>query len=129
MTFKLAPSPHNHIKRDTAAVMQLVCYALIPGIAVHWWVFGSGILIQLVLAVVTALVTEMLCMHARRRSAKFALSDYTAVVTGVLLALSIPSLAPWWIIVIGTIFSIAIAKHIYGGIGQNLFNPAMTGYV
>lgn len=129
MTFKLAPSPHGHSQRTTSQVMRLVCYATIPGIAVHLMYFGWGILFQLVLAIATALLTEALCLQARHRASKPILKDNTALLTAVLLALSIPSLAPWWIIVIGTFFAIAIVKQVYGGVGQNIFNPAMAGYV
>lgn len=129
MTYLLAPSPHAKQPRSTAQVMRIVLYALVPGTLVHYWVFGPGIWFQLLLAIGTALITEALIMHARHRSSRNALKDYTAVVTAVLLALSVPALAPWWIVVIATIAAIGIAKHIYGGVGQNLFNPAMVGYV
>jgi len=129
MTFKLAPSPHTHQQRRTSDVMRLVSLALIPGILTHALVFGYGIFIQIVLALTTAYFVELLCVHARHRSARVALHDNTALVTAILLALSIPALAPWWVIVIGTAFAIAIAKHLYGGVGHNVFNPAMVGYV
>lgn len=129
MTFRIAPAPHTQPARTTGQVMRLVCYALIPGALAHYFIFGPGIIIQLLLAIITAVVTEFLFTQARRRTGHNTLADYSAVVTAVLLALSIPSLAPWWIIVIGTVFAIGIVKHLYGGIGQNIFNPAMAGYV
>lgn len=91
--------------------------------------FGVGVYIQLILAVTTAWVAEGLAMWLRGRSLSHAWQDHTAIVTAVLLAISIPALAPWWIIVIGTAFAIIVVKHVYGGVGQNLFNPAMAGYV
>jgi len=129
MNINIAPAPHTKPQRSTAQVMRLVCYALIPGIFVHWFFFGTGIFIQMMLAVATAVITEFLFSHARHRSSRLVIKDFSAVLTALLLALSIPSLAPWWIIVIGTFFAVGIVKQLYGGIGQNIFNPAMAGYV
>ena len=129
MQFSLSSSPHNRVRRDTASVMRAVCYACIPGIMAQLWFFGWGVLIQLILAIATAVVTEAGIMKLRKRTAKHVLSDYSAVLTALLLAVSIPPLAPWWLIVIGTFFSIAIVKQLYGGLGFNMFNPAMGGYV
>lgn len=108
--------------------MLKVLLALIPGIIVYAWLFGAGILITLTLATLTALLTEAAMLKLRRRPIKPFLSDYSAVITAWLLALSIPPLAPWWVIVIGVAFSIIIAKQLYGGLGYNPFNPAMIGY-
>ena len=129
MTFRVAAAPHGHSQQNTADMMRWVCYALIPGVLVQSYFFGAGVYFQLFLAIVTAYAAESLCMLARNRNARSALRDNTALVTAVLLAISIPSLAPWWIIMIGTAFSIVVVKQIYGGMGQNLFNPAMAGYV
>lgn len=108
--------------------MRKVLLSLIPGIAVYAWLFGGGILITLALATATALVTEALMLKLRRRPVQPFLSDYSAVITAWLLALAIPPLAPWWLIVVGTAFAIIIAKQLYGGLGYNPFNPAMIGY-
>ncbi|RUO28899.1 electron transport complex subunit RsxD [Aliidiomarina sedimenti] len=129
MSFYIASSPHTRQRRTTARLMQLVIVALIPGILAQWYFFGWGVLLQLLLAITTAYVAESLCLHARERSSLSALRDNTALVTAMLLAVSIPPLAPWWVIVIGVAFSIIVVKHLYGGVGQNLFNPAMAGYV
>ena len=125
----ISSSPHHHIRRDTGQVMRMVCYACVPGILVNIWFFGFGILIQLALAMTTALITEGLILELRKKRTERILKDYSAVLTAVLLAISIPPLAPWWVIVIGTFFSIAIVKQLYGGLGFNMFNPAMAGYV
>ncbi len=108
--------------------MLKVLLALIPGIITYAWIFGGGILVTLTLATATALFTEALMLRLRRRPVKPFLSDYSAVITAWLLALSIPPLAPWWLIVIGVAFAIVIAKQLYGGLGYNPFNPAMIGY-
>lgn len=129
MKFKLASSPHQHAKRNTGQVMRLVLYAMLPGIALQTWFFGWGTLFQILLAITTAVVTEAAILELRKKDFERAIQDYSAVLTGVLLAVSIPSFAPWWIIVIGTFFSVAVVKQLYGGLGFNVFNPAMAGYV
>ena len=129
MKFRLASSPHQHIRRDTGQVMRLVIYALIPGVLLQTWFFGWGTVIQIGLAVVTAVITEAAILEIRKRDFERAIKDYSAVLTAVLLAVSIPPFAPWWIIVIGTFFAIAIVKQLYGGLGFNVFNPAMAAYV
>lgn len=129
MNLNLASSPHQHIRRTTGQVMRLVIYALIPGILLQTWFFGFGTLIQICLATVTAIITEACVLELRKRDFERSLQDYSAVVTAILLAISIPPFAPWWLIVIGTFFAIAIVKQLYGGLGFNLFNPAMAAYV
>lgn len=108
--------------------MLKVLLALLPGIIVYTWLFGGGILITLALATMTALSTEALMLKLRNRPIQPFLSDYSAIITAWLLALAIPPLAPWWLIVVGTAFAIIIAKQLYGGLGYNPFNPAMIGY-
>jgi Na+-translocating ferredoxin:NAD+ oxidoreductase subunit D len=108
--------------------MRLVIYALAPAVAMHVVCFGPGVLIQIVLAVLTALGAEALALHLREKSIKQYLTDGSAVLTAVLLALCLPPLAPWWLVVSGTAFAILLAKHAFGGLGMNPFNPAMVGY-
>ena len=102
--------------------------ALIPGLIIYMYFFGIGILLNIILASITAIIAEYFILKIRKIPTKVFLTDNTALVTAWLLALSIPSIAPWWITVIGTLFAIIIAKHFYGGIGSNIFNPAMIGY-
>ncbi|MBS1219994.1 MAG: Electron transport complex, RnfABCDGE type, subunit, partial [Proteobacteria bacterium] len=122
------PAPFILDRTSVTQVMAWVLAALLPGIAVYVWVFGPGILVTLSLATVTALVAEAAMLKARGYPAKPFLTDLSAIVTAWLLALSLPSLAPWWLIITGTLFAIVVAKHLYGGLGQNIFNPAMVGY-
>lgn len=129
MSFYIASSPHAHQRRTTSDLMRIVALAMIPGIIAQWYFFGWGVMLQIILAVATAYAAEALCLQARERSSIQGLRDNTALVTALLLAVSIPPLAPWWVIVIGVAFSIVVVKHLYGGVGQNLFNPAMAGYV
>ncbi len=108
--------------------MLKVLIALIPGIGVYVYMFGGGILVTLTLATATALLTEASMLKLRRRPIQPFLQDYSAVITAWLLALAIPPLATWWLIVVGTFFAIVFAKQLYGGLGYNPFNPAMIGY-
>jgi len=122
-------SPHIHSDKSVGRVMRQVLYALIPGIFCATWFFGWGIIINIAVASVTALIAEVALLRMRNRPIQPFLSDYSALVTAFLLAICLPSLAPWWMVMIGTAFAIVIAKHLYGGLGNNPFNPAMIGYV
>ncbi|MEW6312849.1 MAG: electron transport complex subunit RsxD [Pseudomonadota bacterium] len=121
-------SPYITKAPGVSTIMLKVLAALIPGIAVYVWYFGPAILISLSLATATALGAEAVMLRLRKVGIKPFLLDGSAVVTAWLIALSIPPLAPWWLPVIATAFAIAVAKHLYGGLGNNLFNPAMVGY-
>ncbi|MEE8059081.1 MAG: electron transport complex subunit RsxD [Pseudomonadales bacterium] len=122
-------SPHTTGPLNTARVMQLVLLATIPGILALSWHFGWGTLVNIVWASMVAVSAEALALRLRKRPLSFYLSDYSAVVTAVLLAVAMPPYSPWWLILIGVGFAILIAKHLYGGMGYNPFNPAMVGYV
>jgi Na+-translocating ferredoxin:NAD+ oxidoreductase subunit D len=122
------PSPFILDRTSVTQIMAWVLAALLPGVAAYVWLFGPGILVTLSLATVTALAAEAAMLKTRGYPAKPFLLDLSAIVTAWLLALSLPSLAPWWLIVTGTLFAIVVAKHLYGGLGQNIFNPAMVGY-
>ncbi len=122
-------SPHVRQPGDTGAFMRQVIYATVPGALVLTWFFGWGVLVNLLIAITTALISEALVLRLRQRSPVFFLKDYSAVLTAVLLALAIPPTVPWWVTVVGVSFAIIFAKHLYGGLGSNPFNPAMVGYV
>ena len=126
--FSTGGAPHMPPETTVAGVMRQVLYALVPGIAAHAWFFGPGILVQILLATVFALAFEALMLRLRRKPLGLFLGDYSAVVTAVLFALCVPPLAPWWIALVAMLFAIVLAKHLYGGLGHNLFNPAMVGY-
>ncbi|MBQ4833326.1 electron transport complex subunit RsxD [Pseudoalteromonas sp. MMG010] len=129
MKLTMASSPHNHSQKSLSKMMLSVIAACIPGFIAQVIFFGTGVIIQLVLALICVSVFEAIIMVLRKRSIFAALSDGSAWLTGVLLALSIPPLAPWWVIVIGSFFAIVMVKQLYGGLGFNLFNPAMAAYV
>lgn len=121
-------SPYISEAPSVSKIMLQVLLALLPGIAAYVYVFGGGVLVTIALATATALAAEAVMLKIRRRPVAPFLSDYSAVITAWLLALAIPPLAPWWLIVVGTLFAIVIAKQLYGGLGYNPFNPAMIGY-
>lgn len=129
MAFKIASSPHVRKELQTSAVMQRVILAAMPGLAVQCYFFGWGSFIQVLLAIATAVIAESLVLKLRNRPLVPTLKDQSAVLTAILLGVAIPPLAPWYLVVIGTLFAIVIVKHLYGGLGQNLFNPAMAAYV
>jgi electron transport complex protein RnfD len=121
-------SPYILGSNSTSAIMLKVMLALIPGIFAHAWFFGPGIWVSLLLCSAFAIVMEAFLLLMRGLPMKPFLSDNSALLTAWLLALSLPTLAPWWLYAIGMLFAIVVTKQLYGGIGQNLFNPAMIGY-
>ncbi|MFT5755880.1 MAG: electron transport complex protein RnfD [Alteromonadaceae bacterium] len=129
MAFWIASSPHSHIQQKTSALMRLVIYATIPGIIAQWYFFGWGNLIHISLAVIAALLAEFIVLSLREKKITQQLFDGSAILTAVLIGVSLPALAPWWISVIGAIFAIVVVKQLYGGLGHNPFNPAMAAYV
>lgn len=121
-------SPYITDAPTISMIMLKVLLALIPGIFAYTWIYGGGILIVISLATATALIAETVTLKLRQRPVKPHLMDLSAVVTAWLLALALPPLAPWWLVVVGTLFAIIVAKQLYGGLGYNPFNPAMVGY-
>ena len=125
----ISSSPHWHDGRTLGRVMADVCIALVPGLLCYAWLFGPGVLIQCVLAVCFALLFEFAVLRLRGLDPAPFLRDGSAIVTAMLFAISITPLAPWWVCLCGIAFAIIIGKHAFGGIGCNIFNPAMAGYV
>ncbi|MDG9671763.1 electron transport complex subunit RsxD [Hahella sp. CR1] len=128
MAFLHITSPHLKGPARTTAIMQWVILATVPGLLTMTWFFGWGTLINVILASLTAVAAEAFVLTLRKRPLAFYLQDYSAVLTGVLLGLALPPYAPWWVTFVGTAFAIIFAKQIYGGLGNNPFNPAMVGY-
>ncbi len=129
MIEKITSSPHWHNNQTITGIMLNVCLALIPGILCYIWFFGWGILIQCVLAVVFAALLEFVVLKLRQRDPYPFLRDGSAVVTALLFAVSVSPLLPWWASLAGIAFAIILSKHVFGGLGNNLFNPAMAGYI
>ncbi len=122
-------SPHAHGPLTTAAVMRTVLWATLPGLVALTYFFGFGTLVNILWGCAVALVCEAAALKLRKRPLGFYLNDASALVTATLLGIALPPYAPWWLIVVGVAFAILIAKHLYGGMGYNPFNPAMVGYV
>lgn len=126
--FATAPAPHVVAPSSVGRVMRQVLYALVPTVGLHVVFFGPGLLVQIVLGVATALLCEAAALRLRRKPLPPFLLDGSAIITAVLLALCLPPLAPWWLVISGVAFAILLAKHLFGGLGANPFNPAMVGY-
>ena len=109
-------------------VMLQVLAALLPAIAVYVWLLGPIILVEIGIASIACLLAEAAMLALLKKPLGLFLGDGSALVTAWLIALSFPPLAPWWLIVVASLFAIVIAKHLYGGLGQNPFNPAMIAF-
>ncbi|HEX6998902.1 MAG TPA: electron transport complex subunit RsxD [Gammaproteobacteria bacterium] len=129
MQFKTAPAPHAPPAVSVPRVMRRVLVALLPAAVVHSWFFGFGLMINFAAAAVTALLAEAVVLRLRGRSTRRALRDLSALVTAALLVFAIPPLVPIWIPMLGAAAAVVLGKHLYGGLGRNVFNPAMVGYV
>lgn len=121
-------SPYIQTDENISRMILAVIYALIPGTLAYVHFFGFGVIINIAIAVLTAIICEVSILKIRQRPIKPFIYDGTAVLTAILLALALPTLTPWWLPALGSAFAIIIAKHLYGGMGYNPFNPAMVGY-
>lgn len=113
---------------STAHLMRWVIVATLPGIAAMTYYFGLGVISNVLLAGLLAVGAEALIMTLRQRPVRPALQDSSALLTGVLLGVSLPPASPWWLIAVGVLTAVVVAKQLYGGLGHNPFNPAMVGY-
>jgi Na+-translocating ferredoxin:NAD+ oxidoreductase subunit D len=129
MSIIASTSPHTHNTTSTNVVMREVLLATLPGLLALSYHFGWGTVLNVLWASVTCLLTEAIVLACRNRPIMYYLNDGSALVTAVLLGISLPPFAPWWLIVLGSFFAIALVKHLYGGLGYNPFNPAMASYV
>ncbi|MCP1483100.1 electron transport complex protein RnfD [Pseudomonas chlororaphis] len=108
--------------------MQRVLLATLPGLLALFWLFGWGILINLLLACASALAVEAAVLRLRQGPLRPFLGDGSALVSATLLALALPPYCPWWLTVSAAACALLFGKHLYGGVGKNPFNPAMLGY-
>jgi len=129
MEFERRDAPFIAPTSDVASIMQHVLYALIPAALAYIWYFGPGFIFNLIVAGIFCVAGESLMLHLRGRSIETTLLDFSALVTAALLAFAMPALTPWWVTATAALFATVVAKHLYGGLGYNLFNPAMAGYV
>ncbi len=126
--FFVAASPHVHSPQSTQSLMRDVLLALLPALAVSTVVYGIDVLRVTAIAVVSCVLIEYLIQRFLIGGAS-TIQNLSAVLTGVLLAFNLPSDIPWWIIVIGSVVAIGVAKMTFGGLGHNPFNPALVGRV
>lgn len=124
----VSPAPHVQTTQSTAHIMRDVVIALLPAFIVSIVVFGADVLRVTAISVAACVVFEYLIQKFMFRG-PLTISNWSAAVTGVLLAFNLPASIPWWIVVIGAFVSIAIAKMSFGGLGKNPFNPALVGRV
>ncbi len=121
---KVSSNPHVRSKVSTTSIMMAVIAALLPAAGFGIYNFGIDALILIVVTVASTVLTEF--TYEKLMKKKITIGDYSAVVTGLLLALNLPSSAPWWIGVIGGVFAILVVKMLFGGLGQNFMNPALA---
>ena len=124
----VSPSPHVQSSQSTASIMRDVVIALMPALVVSVVVFGLNVLFVTALSVAACVLFEYLIQKFVVKGA-CTICNWSAVVTGVLLAFNLPATIPWWIVVIGAFVAIAVAKMTFGGLGKNPFNPALVGRV
>lgn len=124
----VSPSPHLHTSTSTKSLMRDVVIALLPAVVVSVLFYGWAELLVLGVSVASCVLLEFLITkYLLNRPST--IGDWSAVITGVLLALNLPASTPWWVVFIGAVVAIGVAKMTFGGLGQNLFNPAIAGRV
>ena len=124
----VSPAPHLHTKTSTMSLMRDVVIALLPTVIVSILFYGWREIMILAVSVISCVLLEYLITRFLLKRPNTT-GDWSAAVTGVLLALNLPATSPWWIVLIGAIVAIGVAKMTFGGLGQNLFNPALVGRV
>ena len=124
----VSPSPHLHTSTSTKSLMRDVVIALLPAVAVSVLFYGWSELLVLGVSVASCVLLEFLITKYMLKKA-CTVGDWSAVITGVLLALNLPATTPWWVVFIGAVVAVGVAKMTFGGLGQNLFNPAIAGRV
>ncbi|MGF6458403.1 RnfABCDGE type electron transport complex subunit D [Pseudomonas frederiksbergensis] len=120
--------PLESVDERLQQAMKLVLLATVPGMLMLFWLYGWGVLVNLILAAATALAVEAAVLQLRKQPVKSTLSDGSALVSATLLALALPPYCPWWLTVSAAAFGLFFGKHLYGGVGKNPFNPAMLGF-
>ena len=124
----VSPSPHIHAKVSTRSLMTDVIIALLPAVICSVVFYGWKELLLLAVSVASCVLLEYVITRYLMRKPS-TIGDMSAVITGILLALNVPYTTPWWVVFIGAVFAIAVAKMTFGGLGQNIFNPAIAGRV
>ncbi len=125
MPLSLSNSPHLRSKLDTPYIMLQVIIALIPATAASIYFFGQQAIWLISNCIISAVVTEIVILKIRKK--QLCINDFSAILTGLLLALILPPSTKWYGASLGSIVAISIGKHIFGGLGSNIFNPALVG--
>ncbi len=120
----LSSSPHIRSVDKTSTIMRDVVIALTPATIFGIYIFGWNALMVVALSIIASVACDALMLKMRNRP--IAISDWSAVVTGLLLAMNLPANSTWWMVIIGSVFAIGIAKHAFGGLGHNFVNPALA---
>ncbi len=126
--FLAQSSPFLKPGLSVSKMMTVVTLLMLPGIVTSTYIFGYGVLVNIILAIIFALTFEAAILYLRKRPVAIYLNDKSALLTAVIIGVALPPLAPWWLTFIGLFFAIVIAKQLYGGLGYNTFNPAMVAY-
>lgn len=120
----ISSNPHIRDSRKSSDLMLLVLIALLPTAVFGVWHFGFHALKIIVISVASCVLTEYI--YEKRMHRKITVNDFSAAVTGLLLALNLPATVPWWLPIIGSVFAILFVKQLFGGLGQNFMNPALA---
>jgi len=126
---RIAHSPHAHAPISIGKVMGTVLLALTPATLFGFWLYGWPAINLWAVSLIAAIVGEAFMLRLQDRAVRPALMDGSGILTAWLLAISLPPAAPWWIAVLGSLFAVIIGKQLFGGLGQNVFNPAMAARV
>lgn len=121
--------PFTHAPTSVPKIMNTVLLALAPATLFELYLFGWPAVFLFLVSVGACMAAEAGCLRLAGKPVAATLRDGSAALTGWLLALSLPPWAPWWVPVVGAVFAIPLAKHVFGGLGQNVFNPAMVARV
>ncbi len=123
----LGSPPHVHTTQSVPAIMGWVVIAMMPAVLASFWLFGLEAVRVMALSVGSCIGIEYLCFRFMKTPGS--LGDLSALVTGMLLGMNLPPTAPWWMVIAGSVVAILVAKQLFGGIGANIFNPALTARV
>lgn len=126
---RTAHSPHAHAPISIGKVMVTVMLALAPATLFGFWLYGWPAVNVWAVSLIAAIAGEAFMLRLQDRAVRPALMDGSGILTAWLLALSLPPFAPWWIAVLGSLFAVIVCKQVFGGVGQNVFNPAMAARV
>lgn len=122
--YSVSSSPHIRSKVKTSNIMLMVIIALLPATAFGVYNFGFRALMLICVSIASCVATEFFYQHFMKKTVT--VGDYSAILTGLLLALNLPSGAPWWMPMLGGVFAILVVKQVFGGLGQNFMNPALA---